>query len=117
MKLTKNFDSSELDCVCCGACNMDPGFMARLQVLRDDFGQAITITSGYRCEAHNKAIGGAAKSQHLYGKAADITHPWLEALHEVAKKHFPNAIKGPGFIHVDTGIKRFWTYGSTNHGH
>jgi uncharacterized protein YcbK (DUF882 family) len=115
MKLTKNFDSTELDCVCCGKCDMDPVFMACLQGLRDEFGQAITVTSGFRCEAHNKEIGGAAKSQHLYGKAADITHPWLEALHEMAKKHFPNAIKGPGFIHIDIGPKRSWVYKGANY--
>jgi uncharacterized protein YcbK (DUF882 family) len=114
MQLTKNFRSEELDCVCCGVCEMDPDFMTRLQALRDDFGQGITITSGYRCQSHNREIGGAKNSQHLYGKAADITHPWLDALHEMAKKHFPNAIKGPGFIHVDTGPKRFWTYGGSH---
>lgn len=96
---------------------MDPVFMEKLQELRDAFGQAITVTSGYRCKDHNKAIGGAPRSQHLLGKAADITHPWLDALHEVAEKIFPNAIKGTGFIHVDIGSKRFWTYGGKNHGH
>lgn len=35
-------------------------------------GKAITITSGYRTVAHNKAVGGASASQHLYGRAADI---------------------------------------------
>ena len=30
------------------------------------------MTSGYRCGRLNKAVGGAAKSQHMYGQAADI---------------------------------------------
>lgn len=35
-------------------------------------GKAITITSGYRTPEHNKRVGGASRSQHLTGKAADI---------------------------------------------
>lgn len=35
-------------------------------------GKPITITSWWRDEATNKAIGGASRSQHLLGKAADF---------------------------------------------
>jgi uncharacterized protein YcbK (DUF882 family) len=30
------------------------------------------ITSGHRCEEHNKVIGGAKYSKHLDGRAADF---------------------------------------------
>lgn len=43
-----------------------------LQKVRNYFGKAVTITSGYRTVAHNKKVGGSADSQHLYGIAADI---------------------------------------------
>lgn len=43
-----------------------------LQQIRDHFGKAITINSGYRTPAYNKKIGGATYSQHMYGTAADI---------------------------------------------
>ena len=43
-----------------------------LQPLREHLGKPITITSGYRSPALNKAIGGAAGSQHTKGEAADI---------------------------------------------
>lgn len=33
-----------------------------------------SIVSGYRCPSHNKAVGGAANSQHMYGGAADVTY-------------------------------------------
>jgi len=33
---------------------------------------AIIVSSGYRCPALNKAIGGATNSDHMYGCAADI---------------------------------------------
>ena len=43
-----------------------------LQPIRNKYGRAITITSGYRCQALNKAVGGVTTSQHLLGQAADI---------------------------------------------
>jgi uncharacterized protein YcbK (DUF882 family) len=43
-----------------------------LQVVRDHFGKAITITSGYRSPAHNRKVGGAQASLHVSGKAADF---------------------------------------------
>ena len=43
-----------------------------LDPLREKFGKPIIVTSGYRCKELNKAVGGAAKSQHMSGEAADI---------------------------------------------
>ena len=43
-----------------------------LQPIRDKYGHAITVTSGYRCPKLNAAIGGVKSSQHLLGEAADI---------------------------------------------
>lgn len=44
-----------------------------LQVLRDYLNTSLKINSGYRSPAHNKAVGGAQFSQHVQGKAADIS--------------------------------------------
>lgn len=43
-----------------------------LQKIRDHFGKAVTINSGYRTPTYNKKVGGATYSQHQYGTAADI---------------------------------------------
>lgn len=43
-----------------------------LQPLRNAYGEPIIITSGYRCDKLNKAVGGAKNSHHRYGMAADI---------------------------------------------
>ena len=43
-----------------------------LDPLREAWGRPIIVGSGYRCEALNKAVGGAAHSQHKLGQAADI---------------------------------------------
>lgn len=45
-----------------------------LEPLRRSVGR-ITITSGYRCRRLNEAVGGARRSQHLTGEAADIYLP------------------------------------------
>ena len=43
-----------------------------LQVLREHLKAGIRINSGYRTPEHNKKIGGARNSQHVFGTAADI---------------------------------------------
>lgn len=45
-----------------------------LEPLRKRVGRVI-VTSGYRCQELNKAVGGAWNSQHLKGEAADIFVP------------------------------------------
>lgn len=42
------------------------------QRIRDHFKKPIYISSGYRSEALNKAIGGSKTSQHSKGEALDI---------------------------------------------
>ncbi len=42
-----------------------------LQPMRDRLG-AVSVSSGYRSPALNKAIGGSATSDHCFGYAADI---------------------------------------------
>lgn len=44
-----------------------------LEPIRQALDKPIHITSGYRNEALNKAIGGALRSQHCRGEAADFT--------------------------------------------
>lgn len=55
----------------------DPRLVAGLQAFRDFINQEgrekrIIITSGVRSPAYNAQIGGAPRSQHVLGRAADI---------------------------------------------
>lgn len=43
-----------------------------LEKIRTTYSKPIIVTSGYRCEKLNKAVGGAKGSQHRLGQAADI---------------------------------------------
>ena len=52
---------------------IDDDLLKLLENIRAEAGgKAITINSGYRSPAHNKAVGGVANSQHVKGTAADI---------------------------------------------
>lgn len=103
---TKNFSESEFACKCCGATKPNSELMAVLQMVRSHFNAAVTITSSYRCDKHNAAVGGAAKSKHLEGIAADIqvkgVHP--ADVYHFLNSNFPNSY-GLGsyntFTHID----------------
>lgn len=43
-----------------------------LDPLRERYGRAVHVSSGYRCQQLNTLIHGALQSQHLAGEAADI---------------------------------------------
>lgn len=82
-----------------------------LEEIREACGaKPLTILSGYRSPAHNVAVGGAQFSQHMAGRAADITVEGLNPanVHKVILDLF-NAKKieigglgiYPGWVHVD----------------
>lgn len=52
--------------------NLEYGVQMVLDPLRRIHQKPIVITSGYRCEKLNKAVGGVANSWHTKGNAADI---------------------------------------------
>ena len=60
-----------------------------LEPLRVAMNRPIHISSGYRCEKLNKAVGGVYNSQHLKGQAVDID---IEGDMEFGKRIF-NYIK------------------------
>lgn len=72
-KLSTNFRVREFACTDgSDPIFIDSDLVTILQKIRSHFGKPITITSAYRTPAKNKACGGQAFSQHLYGRAADI---------------------------------------------
>ena len=52
--------------------NMTYGCLMLLEPARKAIGCPIIVTSGFRCEAVNRLVGGVRNSQHLQGCAADI---------------------------------------------
>jgi len=113
--LSKNFNRSEFVCNHCGELKLDPALLESMQALRDLAEKSIRITSAYRCPEHNKAIGGARKSLHITGKAADLVIKGMTIKemfdHVIQIQAFADGGIGvySGFVHVDTrGRKARW---------
>ena len=91
--------------------------MWQLEALRHALGDvAINISSGFRSISCNNSVGGASNSQHLYGRAADLTgSPSLCTLAKQARYHGFGGIFGPGYpghndhTHVDIRTTNSWS--------
>lgn len=71
--LSPNFDTREFRCRHCGALRgPDVSLVATLQRMRTAKKRPLIVVSGYRCPEHNARVGGASRSRHLYGDAADV---------------------------------------------
>ncbi len=117
--LSKHFSKAELSCPCCGVCVLTAELLIALEELRSQTGP-LKINSGYRCVKQNTKEGGAKSSEHVAGKAADVSCPknlTLAQFYAMADKipAFKNGgigvyPKGAGqntdFLHVDTRAKR-----------
>lgn len=125
IQISKNFNSYEFRCglgrpCSCQTTLIDEKLVEILQMIRDHWpGHAVHITSGYRCPAYNRSIGGATGSYHSKGMAADITVDGF-APREVAKYAESIGVLGIGlyetqadgfFVHVDTRTAKSYWYG------
>jgi uncharacterized protein YcbK (DUF882 family) len=86
---------------------MNAKLLEILQSVRDEVGFAFTINSAYRCKKHNFEVGGSPNSQHLLGKAVDVSTNGLsgEQKHRLLKVAFSKGFAGVGvysnFFHLD----------------
>ncbi len=51
---------------------VDPQVANHVQQIRSGLGRALTLNSGFRTPEHNRAVGGATYSRHIYGDGVDI---------------------------------------------
>jgi len=85
-----------------------------LERIRSAVNVPITVTSGYRCQRLNQAVGGVTSSDHTQGHAADIIAPKFGTPTELARLLAPlvsvlgigqlilEGIKGKTWVHVST---------------
>ena len=110
----KWFKEKEFACKCCGQLPLSTGsgqaprenvkalVSEVLDPVREKLGMPIVVNSGYRCERHNKDVGGVRNSQHLRGEAADIHCSDNERLKQLIIENgkFDQLITYPTFLHV-----------------
>lgn len=80
---------------------------AKMEAVRNLLGdRVITVSSGYRCPALNRAVGGAENSAHLKGLAVDFNcyafGPPLEVCRAIAKSGlaFDQVIQEGSWTHI-----------------
>lgn len=93
---------------------LDRKLIEKLEKLRSNLNVPIKIVSGYRDPRYNRKVGGAPKSQHLRGTAADIVVAGY-SVKEVGRRADQVGFNGIGlyrsqnFVHVDVrGWKARW---------
>ena len=114
----KFFKTEEFKCPCCGEVIVCPQLLEMLEEAREHAGFPFRITSGYRCEKHNKEVKGVEDSAHTKGLAVDIAvsdsrqRYWL--LIALLSAGFRRIGIAENYIHVDidNSKPRFvvWTY-------
>jgi uncharacterized protein YcbK (DUF882 family) len=104
----KGFTRGEFTCNCgCGFDTVDVETLFILEELKRWFGKTVDIVSGCRCHAYNIYIGGSKNSQHVKGRAADLSVQGIESLqvYNYFNRLYPG-IYGLGkystFTHFDT---------------
>jgi len=112
------FKIKEFECPCCGENLISPTLVSKLNNAREIAGVPFVINSGYRCEKHNKEVGGSPTSSHLKGLAADIktagSRNRFKILNALIKAGFTRLGIGESFIHCDIDKTKAqevcWTY-------
>ena len=114
--LSKFFSRSEMQCRCgCGKCNMDKSFLWKLDLARDLANTPFNITSGVRCQRHNKEVGSTSRN-HVEGHAADISATSGPERGKILKGLYKAGFTRVGihdkFIHVDDMdlVESCWLY-------
>ena len=97
-KINNMPDINSLDCMLDLICDC-------LQPIRDKLGKPMIITSGYRCSALNRAVGGVTSSQHTKGQAVDFHVNGMtikEVIDFVIKSGVPfdQLIRENGWVHI-----------------
>ena len=104
-----NFSEAELKCSHTGKCAMDAGFMEKLQALRTELGEGMTITSGYRDATHPVEASKARPGTHVRGVAVDVACDGQQS-YRITALAFKHGFTGIGvkqsgagrFLHLDT---------------
>jgi uncharacterized protein YcbK (DUF882 family) len=92
--------------------HIDHALVEVLERIRALDGRPLRIVSGYRSPETNTAVGGAPRSQHVQGRAADIEAGRCTVRQAAAAGAVGIGARGGWAVHVDTrpGPPARWTY-------
>jgi len=102
-----NFQRSEFRCPCCGWDDIDRLVVSVLQDFRNYLNYrkyreeeyVILVTSGCRCDRHNREVKGSKNSQHKLGKAVDFVVPGFSAKEIIGLlSQLPTALALVGYV-------------------
>lgn len=98
----------------CGADIVHPALLDLLEALRTLKDRPVRIVSGVRCCPHNRAVGGALRSQHVHGLAADIPRDLGLTVAQAKALGFKGiGVRAGIVVHVDVRREQeaqVWTY-------
>ena len=108
----EHFKYVEFTCHCgCGYNTVDIRLVKILDEIRNHYGKPAIITSGVRCEKHNREVGGVQGSWHTKRKAADFyiegissseLNRYCSVLRDQGQLRYCYAIDS-GAVHIDIG--------------
>lgn len=112
------FTNKEFNCPCCNEHHMDFDTIDDLITARTFANIPFIITSAWRCEKHNKEVGGSETSSHLQGTAVDISTPdsrtRFRVIYGLIHGGFKRIGVGTNFVHADTDHNKdediLWLY-------
>lgn len=113
--LSAHFSRGEFACSHCGKVKVTTPLVQLLERIRAaHYPKGLRVVSGYRCEEHNRAVGGATASQHMRGMAADILPRMTLAQAKACGAKGIGIQDATGLVvHVDVGpARKPWHYGS-----
>lgn len=112
-QLSPHFHSSEFRDKRTGALvGPDQKLVDLLEAIRELSGEPLHLVSAYRTTETNRLVGGAKRSQHLYGRAADIPPGRLTLDRALDLGATGVGVSGDWAVHVDVrpGPPQHWTY-------
>lgn len=123
VRLSWHFTAEELRCRCgCGLgddrLEHSPRLLSLLEAIRSRLDRPLHPTSGIRCVAHNRAVGGHPDSPHLRGTAVDLAVADAQERFELVSAAIRCGCLRIGvaesFVHLDVdterNLRRLWTY-------
>lgn len=121
-QLTEHFNVSEFRCKCGKnhSTMLNSELPEKLEKLYKALNcSAIIINSGYRCQSHDKTVGGSGTGHHVYGNASDIVC-YDQSGNKISSKKVSCVAQDVGFggianidstytaTHVDVRPSNFW---------